>query len=94
MYLITHLLTSIISFVILIIFLQVVVQWLIAFEVLKVRTPQAENLVRVLNNFTDKLYAPLRKFIPPMGGIDITPIVVIVGLQLLSGLLVRILAGY
>lgn len=84
MYMIAHLLTSLISIVILIIFLQVVLHWLIAFEVIHARTPQAQNLLRVLNDFTNRMYAPLRKFIPPMGGIDITPIVTIIGLQLLS----------
>jgi YggT family protein len=94
MYMIAELLTSIISVMIFFIFIQVVVQWLVIFEVLKVRTPQAQNLVNLLNNYAEMLYRPLRKYIPPVGGIDLTPIVVIIGLQLLASLIWRIAAGF
>lgn len=70
-----------------IIIAQVVVSWLIAFDVINIRNPQAANLVRLLNKATDWVFAPLRRFIPPIGGIDITPIVVIFGIYLLQHLI-------
>jgi YggT family protein len=60
-----------------IIIVQVVVSWLIAFSVINISNPQAANFVRLLDRITDPVYRPLRKFIPPIAGIDITPIIVI-----------------
>lgn len=67
-----------------------VTSWLIAFEVINVRNPQAANLVKLLNKLTDPVYKPLRKYIPPIGGIDITPIIVILLIFLLQGILIDI----
>ena len=67
-----------------IIVINVLISWLIAFEVINVRNPQAQNLVALLEKATEPVYRPLRKYIPPIGGIDITPIVVLFGLQLIA----------
>lgn len=90
-YFLASLLTTGINLIIFIIFVQVVLFWLVAFEVLKVKTPQAENLVQGLNRITDRLYRPIQKYIPPIGGIDITPIVVILGLQIVNEIIWGIL---
>lgn len=63
-----------------IIIASVAVSWLIAFEVINVRNAKAANLVRLLDKATEPVYRPLRKFIPAIGGIDITPIIVIFGI--------------
>ena len=68
----------------------VIVSWLIAFEVINTRNPQAANLVRLLNKLTEPVYKPIRKFIPPIGGIDLTPIVVIIAIYLLQNAIIRI----
>lgn len=67
-----------------VIIVHVAVGWLIAFEIINARNPQAKNLIRLLNKLTDPVYAPLRKYIPPIGGIDVTPIIVIFGLSLIE----------
>lgn len=67
-----------------------VASWLIAFEVINIRNPQAANLVRLLNKLTDPVYKPLRKYIPPIGGIDITPIIVILLIFLVQNILIGI----
>lgn len=76
-----------------IIIASVIVSWLIAFEVINVRNPQAANLVRLLNRVTEPVFKPIRKFVPPIGGIDITPIIVIILIYLLQGLIGRIFYG-
>lgn len=65
----------------------VVINWLIAFDVVNIRNPQAGNLVRLLGRLTEPVYRPIRKFIPPIGGIDLTPIVVIFGLYLVESII-------
>lgn len=62
-----------------IIIIQVVLSWLIAFDVINIRNAQAQNIVGLMNKITEPVYRPLRRFIPPIAGIDITPIIVIFG---------------
>ncbi|HRK98159.1 MAG TPA: YggT family protein [Alphaproteobacteria bacterium] len=69
-----------------IIVIHVAVSWLIAFKVLNMDNPQARNLVDLLKKATDPVMKPIQKYVPPIGGIDITPIIVIIGLQILSSL--------
>ncbi|MEZ5815009.1 MAG: YggT family protein [Alphaproteobacteria bacterium] len=70
-----------------IIFVQVVINWLIIFDVINAKNAQAQNLIALLKRATDPVYKPLRKYVPPIGGIDITPIIVILGLSLARSLL-------
>lgn len=71
-----------------IIIIQVLVHWLIIFELINADNPQARKLLDLLKKVTDPVYQPLRKFIPPIGGIDITPIIVILGLSFLQNIIV------
>ena len=56
--------------------------------------PSAENpLVRLVVEITEPVLAPLRRIVPRIGMIDITPIVAIVLLQLIESLLSQVLRG-
>ena len=63
---------------------QVVISWLIAFDVINVKNAKAQNLIVMLNKITDPIFKPLRKVIPSIGGIDITPIIVIFAISILQ----------
>ncbi len=65
-----------------IIIASVMMSWLTAFEVVNPKNQQTINLMKLLAKLTDPVYKPLRKYIPPIGGIDITPIIVIFGIFL------------
>ena len=71
-----------------IIIAQVVMSWLITFEVINIRNPAAANFVRQLDRITQPVYRPLRKLIPPIAGIDITPIIIIFAIYMLKNLVV------
>jgi len=61
-----------------------VVSWLIVFDIVNLRNPQARSVVAFLDRVTAPLLAPFRRFIPPIGGVDITPMVlmlIIIGAQ-------------
>ncbi|MFQ6057618.1 MAG: YggT family protein [Anaerolineae bacterium] len=49
--------------------------------------------VTLLNQITEPILAPLRRYIPPIGMIDITPIVALILLQLIRRLLITLLMG-
>ncbi len=45
-------------------------------------------LVQFLYRITEPVLAPIRRVLPPMGGLDLSPLVVIIGIQVLSAILV------
>ncbi len=45
-------------------------------------------LVRLLEDITEPILAPLRRVVPRLGMMDITPIVAMIGLQLLEQILI------
>jgi YggT family protein len=73
-----------------IIIIQVVLSWLITFEVINIRNPQAANFVRLVDRVTAPVFNPLRKVVPPIAGIDITPIIVIFAIYLLKSLVASV----
>jgi YggT family protein len=66
-----------VSLVFYIIIIQAILSWLVAFDVINLRQPFVWQLWSGLNRLTEPLYRPIRRFIPDMGGIDLTPMVVI-----------------
>jgi len=76
-----------------IIIAQVVLSWLIAFDVINAKNAQAQNLIALIHKITDPVYKPLRKFIPPIAGIDITPIIIIIGINILKAATISLFFG-
>jgi YggT family protein len=58
-----------------------ILSWLIAFDVINLRHPFARQVARFLDAVTRPVLAPFRRFIPPIGGIDITPIIALLVIQ-------------
>jgi len=48
-------------------------------------------LRRTLNSIVQPLLAPIRRFMPPMGMIDLSPMVLIIMIQLVETVLIRLL---
>ncbi len=46
------------------------------------------QLAGVLRTITDPLLLPLRKVIPPLGGLDLSPLILLIGLQVVVGNLI------
>lgn len=87
MYAVYSLISFLVQLYIFVIVLQVALSWLIAFDVVNANNDAAKRLTETLKKLTDPVYTPIRKFVPPIGGIDLTPLIVIIGIQLLAGLL-------
>jgi len=69
----------------------VVSSWLIAFGVLNTANQLVRQIVHVLNALTDPLFRRVRKIIPPIGGLDLSPIVVLIGVQFVNYVLDNLL---
>ena len=88
MHLIGYLLNLAIDIYFVIIIAQVAVSWLVAFDIINAGNRAAQNLISLLRRATEPVYRPLRKYIPPIGGIDLTPLVVMIGLSLIRSLVI------
>ncbi len=54
-----------------------VLSWLIAFNVVNMRNQFVAGLVQLLYAITEPVLRPIRNILPNLGGIDISPVVVI-----------------
>ncbi|MEM7618409.1 MAG: YggT family protein [Pseudomonadota bacterium] len=70
-----------------IIIAQVVMSWLLAFGVVNIKNSNARKFVEILHKITDPVYKPLRKIIPTIGGIDISPIIIIFGISIVKNII-------
>lgn len=69
-----------------------VISWLVAFDVINTRSQAAYTILKAISALTEPIYAPIRRVIPAFGGLDFTPMVVLLGLQFLRNLIARGLA--
>jgi YggT family protein len=58
-----------------------VLSWLVAFDVVNLRHPIARQIAGFLDAVTRPVLAPFRRFIPAIGGLDITPILALLLIQ-------------
>ncbi len=56
----------------------VIVSWLTAFNVINQHNNFVRTLLRILIALTEPVFRPIRKVIPAVGGLDLSPIVVFV----------------
>ena len=54
-----------------------VMSWLIAFNVLNVRNDFVRGIMNFLYQITEPVLRPIRQRLPSMGGLDISPIILI-----------------
>ena len=78
---------SLLGLLVLALILSAVLSWLVAFDVINLRNRFVYQLARFLDAVTTPLLRPLRRFIPPLGGVDITPIILILIIQGVRGYL-------
>ena len=76
------------------IIISAVMSWLVAFDVINLRNRFVYNVAHFLEAVTRPVMAPVQRIIPPLGGVDISPIVVILALQGTLSYLLPALQGF
>lgn len=61
--------------------------WLVAFNVVNARNPIVANIGEFLYRVTEPALRPIRSVLPNLGGIDISPVILIIGLLFLKQLI-------
>lgn len=72
---------GLLNFLIFAIIASAVMSWLVAFNVINLRNQLVYSLAHFLDAVTRPVMRPFQRFIPPLGGVDITPIIVILLIQ-------------
>jgi YggT family protein len=70
-----------------IIVIQMILSWLVAFNVINTYNGFVRGLMRGLDRITEPVYRPIRKVLPDFGGLDFSPMVVLIVLLILNRLL-------
>jgi len=70
-----------------IIIVQAILSWLIAFNVVNMSSPFVRSVATALDRLTAPLYRPIRRFLPDFGGIDFSPLVVLLLIMVVQKLL-------
>ncbi len=70
-----------------IIIIQVILSWLFAFNVLNTGSMGLRRFVDALDRLTGPLYRPIRAVLPDFGGIDFSPLVLLLLIKIVQMLL-------
>ncbi|HEY0163799.1 MAG TPA: YggT family protein [Sphingomicrobium sp.] len=73
---------------------QVILSWLLAFNVLNQSSNGVRGFVTALDRLTGPLYRPIRRMLPDFGGIDFSPLVILLLIQVIKKLLDGVVAQY
>ncbi len=72
----------------------VIMSWLINFQVLNLRQPLVAQIWDGLNRLLEPIYSRVRSFMPQMGGIDLAPLVVLIGVAIARIILMNNVAAF
>src|SRR6478736_6084297 len=73
---------------------QVILSWLLAFNVLNIHSGGVRNFIIALDRLTAPLYRPIRRILPDFGGIDFSPLVILILIQVIKRLLAGVVTQY
>ena len=72
-------LINIVNLYSLVVFLAVILSW--------VKLPHDNPVAQFVNSMTEPVLGPIRRTLPPMGGMDFSPMILLIGLQMLKAFL-------
>jgi YggT family protein len=67
--------------------IHIIISWLVSFNIINGYQPIVKKLQFVLYRLTEPLLAPIRKYMPDLGGIDLSPIVLFLLLRFTMNIL-------
>ncbi len=65
----------------------IIMSWLIGFQVLNLRQPVVSQIWNGLNQLLEPIYAPIRRFLPNTGGLDLAPLIALIGVYAIQVIL-------
>ena len=77
-----------------VIIVHIIFSWLINFQVLNLRQPLVAQIWDGLNRLLEPLYGPLRRRLPYTGGLDLAPLIVLLGIYALRIVIVNNMSAF
>jgi len=87
-----HFVAPILGLLMFVMFIYMAFSWLIAFNIVNLRNPAMAQIYDVVRRLVEPILTPIRRFIPPMGGLDMAFLVAFLGLLWAKDWLVPTLA--
>ncbi len=72
----------------------VIMSWLINFQVLNLHQPFVAQVWHMLNRVLEPIYSRIRRFVPPMSGIDLAPLIALIAVYALRIILINNAASF
>lgn len=82
-----ELLRTIVNILMYLVLFKVIMSWLINFQVLNINQPQVRKIWELLQRIFEPVYRQIRRVIPPIQGMDLAPMVIIIGLIFVRNML-------
>ena len=79
--------------VVILIIVQAVMSWLVGFNVINTRNDMMRSFVVALDRMTQPIYRPIRAILPDFGGIDFSPLVVLLLIKAIQIVIASALRG-
>ena len=83
--LIIYIIHPLLSLLWLVVIIGIILSWLISFNVVNGHNQFVGTSWRMTNAITEPLLAPIRRILPPLGGMDFSPIVLILLIGFVQG---------
>jgi YggT family protein len=76
-----------------IIIIQAIMSWLVAFNVINTYNDFVRQFLYALDKITEPIYRPIRRIMPDFGALDLSPLVVIILIQIIDHVLEGVQSG-
>ena len=83
-----HFVGPILGLLMFVMFIYMAFSWLIAFNIVNLRNPAMAQIYDVVRRLVEPILTPIRRFIPPMGGLDMAFLVAFLGLLWVHGFVI------
>lgn len=93
-YALVDILVLLLNVVMWIIIIQVILSWLFAFNVLNTSSSGVRAFAMALERITAPIYRPIRRVMPDFGGIDFSPLVILILIAVVKKLLAGVAMQY
>ena len=77
-----------------VIVVQAIMSWLIAFNVINTYNDTVRTIWLALQRMTEPLYRPIRRIMPDFGALDLSPLVVLLVIGILSRIVIPNIAAW
>jgi YggT family protein len=87
------LIDSLVTLIVWTLIIQVIMSWLIAFNIINIQNRFVWQINYALHKLTNPLLSPIQQILPNLGGIDISPVILIIVLHFARNILFELFLG-